>query len=86
MSWLDLTSLARLTMALPRWLDILLVEVILPKVCIPNPIAACAVQLLVRRSRVVGWIFYIGGVAAYVIDGFVLKIWFVRSELAEEEG
>ena len=50
MSWLDLTSLARLTMALPRWLDILLVEVILPKVCIPNPIAACAVQDLVRRS------------------------------------
>ena len=48
--WLDLTFLARLTMALPRWLDMPLVEVILPKVCIPNPMAACEVHGLVRRS------------------------------------
>ena len=51
MSWLDLTSLARFTMALPRWVAMPLVEVILPKVCTPNPMAAWEVHDLVRRSR-----------------------------------
>ena len=52
-----------------------------PDCCMCGPRLGQAVE-----NVVVGWIFYIGGVAAYVIDGFVLKVWFVRSELAEEEG
>ena len=30
-------------------------------------------------------VFYVGGIAAYVVEGFVVKVWFVRSKLAEEE-
>ena len=37
MSWLVLTSLDRYTMALPRWFEMLLLEVIVPKVCTPQP-------------------------------------------------
>jgi hypothetical protein len=30
-------------------------------------------------------IFYVGIIATYVVEGFVVKVWFVWRKLAEEE-
>ena len=53
MSWLVLTSLDRYTMALPRWFEMLLVEVIVLKVCTPNPVAACEAKDWVKGSMII---------------------------------